>query len=89
MYLKKGTTEIGKMDGITIFHTYQNVQENSMVLNLFELPVCESIHVQGQSGNMISLLALQNKETNSKGSATNSIDKCNLQIIYGNSKDQN
>ena len=31
----------------------------------------------------------QNKETNSKGSATNSIDKCNLQIIYGNSKDQN
>ena len=31
----------------------------------------------------------QNKETNSKGYVTNSIDKCNLQIIYGNSKDQN
>ena len=32
---------------------------------------------------------IQNKETNSKGSATNSIDKCNLLIIFGNSKDQN
>ena len=28
----------------------------------------------------------QNKENNSKGSVTNSIDKCNLQIIYGNSR---
>ena len=34
-------------------------------------------------------IGTQNKETNSKRSATNSIDKCNLQIIYGNSKDQN
>ena len=33
-------------------------------------------------------IGTQNKETNRKGSATNSIDKCNLQIIYGNSKDQ-
>ena len=31
-------------------------------------------------------IGTQNKETNSKRSATNSIDKCNLQIIYENSK---
>ena len=34
-------------------------------------------------------IGTQNKETNRKISAINSIDKCNLQIIYGNSKDQN
>ena len=39
--------------------------------------------------NIKDSIGTQNKETNSKGSVTNSIDKCNLQIIYGNSKNQN
>ena len=51
------------------------------LIGLFSQLQCMIIHYKN------STYVPKTKETNSKGSTTNSINKSNLQIIYGNSKD--